>query len=150
IPMRVQPFTNQPLRFENCWKLGPISGSVLAAFAMLVFAMFAAPAAAQTCNDPALVDMRICSDREASRLSGQSGWTSCKGLCLIIPDADGVSVRDQNGQIFARFDGSRFLAGAGITRSLNLLPFVTADGHLMLVDPDNVQSARQLSLSAVV
>lgn len=117
---------------------------------MSVLVIFAAPVYAQTCGDPVLADMRICSDQAAAMRAKKSAWLSCNGTCLVIPDMDGVSVVDGRRQLLARFDNARFLAGEGSTRNLILLPFLTADGDLLLADTSNPQSAIRLSLSEVV
>lgn len=102
------------------------------------------------CDKPNHAGVRDCSDWQAKALSNGSGWMGCDGLCLIREDANGVSIMNLEMQVAAHFNGAKFLAGAENTHDLKLLPFLAADGHLLLVDAKSHKTVANISLVNVV
>lgn len=107
-------------------------------------------ASAGMCDSADLAGLRTCSDKHAATLIGDIGWMGCDGSCVISENAGGVSVMNLQLEVTERFSETRFLPGNGDTRNLAILPLLSADGNLVLIDANSLQTTGNLSLSGVV
>lgn len=83
-------------------------------------------------------------------VTGRAAWMGCGGQCVITHQVDGVTVLDRPSQVATRFEGVRFLPGAGSTRNLRHLPLLAADGQLILIAADGLELAGRIPLVDVV
>lgn len=93
--------------------------------------------------------LRACSDAKATTIAGAPAWLACTGACAIRQEGADAVVLDAKGQIRQRLAGLTFLPGAGETLCLSVLPFLSEQGRLVLIDAISLTRANDLDLNQI-
>lgn len=109
--------------------------------------MIAEPSSAQPpadgCSDPAVSQLRDCTDPAASAVAGGPAWLACDGDCIVAQDGSNARILGPDGALRQVLPGARFLPGAGRTACLAAMPFLTDQAELVVLDKALHEVARQ-------